>query len=50
VPVAPAVTVSQLALLAADHPHPSAVRTSKLPVPPAAGDVAEVADSENAHP
>ena len=49
-PVAPAVTVNQLALLAADHPQPSAVRTSKLPVPPAAGEVEEVVDSENAHP
>jgi hypothetical protein len=44
------VTVNQFALLEADHPHPSAVRTSNVPVAPAAGGVADVAESENPHP
>ena len=49
-PDAPPVTVNQLALLAADHPQPSDVRTSKLPAPPAADEVAAVVESEKVHP
>jgi hypothetical protein len=50
-PDAPLVSVSQLvSLLAALQPHPSAVRTSNVPVPPPARTDADVADSENAHP
>jgi hypothetical protein len=49
-PVAPAVIVSQAALLDADHPQPPAVRTSKAPAPPPAGLEAEAADSENVQP
>jgi hypothetical protein len=45
-PVAPAVTLSHDALLAAVQPHPSAVRTSKAPVPPPAGCVADDEESE----
>jgi hypothetical protein len=50
VPVAPAVIVSQLALLDADHPQPPAVRTSNDPAPPPAGLDADGADSENVQP
>jgi hypothetical protein len=45
VPVAPPVTVSQVALLVAVHPQPSAVRTSNVPPPPPAGTDPEAADS-----
>ena len=44
-PVAPAVTLSQDAVLAAVQPQPSAVRTSKAPVPPPAGCVADEEES-----
>src|SRR5262249_58937311 len=43
-PGPPPMTVSQLALLDADQPQPSAVRTSKLPVPPPDG--LDAADDE----
>ena len=50
-PLPPLVTVSQLgSLLAAFQAHPSAVRTSNVPVPPPAGTDADDAVSENAHP
>jgi hypothetical protein len=49
-PLAPPVMLSHVALLVADHPHPSAVRTSNVPFAPPADAVADVDDSENAHP
>lgn len=49
-PVAPPVTLSQDALLEADHPQPSAVRTSNDPFPPPAGADADDEASENEHP
>jgi hypothetical protein len=45
-PVAPAVMLSHGALLAAVQPHPAAVRTSKAPLPPPAGAVADDEESE----
>jgi hypothetical protein len=44
------VTVSQLALLPAAQPHPSAVRTSKVPDPPLAGADVEEDERTNVHP
>src|SRR4051812_5831520 len=49
-PVDPAVTVSQLALLAALQPHPSPERTSNLPEVPPDGADAVVGESANVQP
>ncbi len=49
-PVAPAVTLSQFALLAAAQAQPASVRTSNVPVPPPAGADPDVADRENVQP